>query len=203
MSDSLALPLQFLVRDTRMKKALPIFLIFSACVAALGFQQRSVRSSDLDALVNAERAFARMAAERNTREAFLAFMTDDSIVFTPGPSNGKKTWEARPVRPGLLSWEPIYADISAAGDIGYDTGPWEFRPNGAADKPVAFGNFMTIWKKQADGTFKFALDLGISNPQPTAAQTLSFSNAKAKAKAKASDAQVEAGRNDILDVERA
>jgi ketosteroid isomerase-like protein len=186
-----------------MKKALPILLIFSASVAALAFQQRSVRSSDLDALVNSERAFARMAAERNTREAFLAFMSDESIVFSPGPSNGKKTWTARPVRPGLLSWEPIYADISAAGDMGYDTGPWEFRPNGAADKPVAFGNFMTIWKKQADGTFKFALDLGISNPQPTSAQALSFSGTKAKAKEKASERDVEAGRERLLDVERA
>ncbi len=27
---------------------------------------------------------------------------------------------------------------------------------------------MTVWKKQADGSWKFALDLGISNPEPKA-----------------------------------
>jgi ketosteroid isomerase-like protein len=185
-----------------MKKALPALLLLAVAVSALAFQQKSVRSTDLDNLVNTERDFSRTAAERGTRDAFLAFMSDESIVFAPGPSNGKKTWGARPKRPGLLSWEPIYADISAAGDMGYDTGPWEFRPKGAEDKPVAFGNFMTIWKKQADGTFKFALDLGISNPQPTSAQTISYSSVKSKATLKASDADVEAVRNNILNMER-
>lgn len=184
-----------------MKKALPFLLLLA--LSAIASQQRSVGSSDLDSMVNTERAFARAAAERGTRDAFLAFMADDGIVFAPGPVNGKKSWEARPKRPGLLSWEPIYADISAAGDMGYDTGPWEFRPKGAEDKPVAFGHFMTIWKKQADGTFKFMLDLGISNPQPTtAAQTLEFSAVKSKATMNSSEAEMKAGREDMLKLER-
>jgi ketosteroid isomerase-like protein len=186
-----------------MKKALPFLLVLCAGLSsALALQQKSVRSSDLDSLVNTERAFSRTAAERGTRDAFLAFLADDGIVFAPGPTNGKKTWEARSKRPGLLSWEPIYADISAAGDMGYDTGPWEFRPAAADDKPIAFGQFMTVWKKQSDGTFKFALDLGISNPQPTSAPTLQFSNVKSKAAKNASDADIEPGRKDILNIER-
>lgn len=185
-----------------MKKALPFLLLMSLGVSALAFQQKSVRSSDLDSLVNTERAFSRTAAEKGTRDAFLAFMADDGIVFAPGPVNGKKSWEARPKRPGLLSWEPIYADISAAGDMGYDTGPWEFRPKGAEDKPVAFGNFMTIWKKQPDGTFKFLLDLGISNPQPTSAQTLQSATIKSKATKNASDADMQAGREGVMNIER-
>jgi ketosteroid isomerase-like protein len=185
-----------------MKKALPFLLLWALALPALALQQKSVRSSDLDALVNTERAFARAAAERGTRDAFLAFLADDGIVFAPGPVNGKKSWEARPKRPGLLSWEPIYADISAAGDMGYDTGPWEFRPKGADDKPAAFGQFMTVWKKQPDGTFKFAIDLGISNPQPTSHQTLSFSNVKSKATGNASDTDMEAGRSSVLQIER-
>jgi ketosteroid isomerase-like protein len=185
-----------------MKKVLPLLLVLFATVAALAFQQKSVRTSDLDSLVNTERSFSRTAGERGTRAAFLAFLADDGIVFAPDPQNGKKTWEARPARPGLLSWEPIYADISAAGDLGYTTGPWEFRPKGADDKPVAFGNFMTIWKKQADGSFKFLLDLGISNPQPTANPTLQFSTVKSKVMQNASEADLQTGRNNILNMER-
>ena len=66
----------------------------------------------------------------------------------------------------LLNWYPIVADIARAGDMGWTTGPWEFKSDIKEAKPVAFGNFLTVWKKQADGTFKFAIDLGISNPQP-------------------------------------
>ncbi|HEX8176751.1 MAG TPA: DUF4440 domain-containing protein [Pyrinomonadaceae bacterium] len=185
-----------------MKKALPLLLILCTAASAFPLQQRAARSTDLNALVATERAFSRAAAERGTRDAFLAFMADDSIVFAPGPVNGKKSWEPRPKRPGLLSWEPSYADISAAGDMGYDMGPWEFRPDGAGSKPAAFGNFMTIWKKQPDGSFKFALDLGISNPQPASAQPLSFSNVKSKAAKNASETDMQAGRSSILEMER-
>ena len=55
--------------------------------------------------------------------------------------------------------------------MGYTTGPWQFKQNIKDDKPVAFGNFMTVWKKQTDGSWKFALDLGISNPEPKAPAT--------------------------------
>jgi len=67
------------------------------------------------------------------------FLADDGIIFQPGPVNGKKFWGERPARKGLLSWEPVFADVSRAGDLGYTTGPWEFRPNGREDQPVAFG----------------------------------------------------------------
>jgi ketosteroid isomerase-like protein len=56
--------------------------------------------------------------------------------------------------------------MSRAGDMGYTTGPWEFKNDIQDAKPVAFGNFLTVWKRQADGSWKFAIDLGISNPQP-------------------------------------
>jgi len=100
------------------------------------------------------------------RASFLAFIADDGLLFRPGPVSGKKWWTERPERPGLLSWEPVYADVSRAGDIGYTTGPWEFRPGGPADKPVGHGQFMTIWGKQPGGAWKFLLDIGTSNPAP-------------------------------------
>lgn len=185
-----------------MKKILSLLLILCAPLAAFSVRQKKNSSPDLDKMVNTEREFARTAAAQGTRAAFLAFVADDGIVFSPGPVNGKKTWEARPARPGLLAWQPIYADISAAGDLGYTTGPWEFRPKGPEDKPVAFGNFMTIWKKQLDGNFKFMLDLGISNPQPASTPTLQFSTIKSKAAKKASETDAEAVRSNLLGIER-
>jgi ketosteroid isomerase-like protein len=189
-----------------MKRTLPPLLLLLAAVSlsmkATAFQTQNDHAKDLDALVQTERDFARAAAAKGTRAAFLAFLADDGIVFAPGPVNGKKSWEARPSRPGLLAWEPIYADISAAGDLGYTTGPWEFRPKGADDKPVAFGNFMTIWKRQADGTFKFMLDLGVSNPQPATTQALQVSQTQPKAVRKSSEADLAALRESLLGVER-
>src|SRR5437660_8996202 len=142
-------------------------LACSLAFASLAFAQKGdTRQANRFAIVEAERAFARAAAAKGTRDAFLEFLADDGIIFQPGPVNGKQFWQARAPRKGLLSWEPIFADVSLAGDMGYTTGPYEFRPNGADDKPIAFGQYFTVWKKQTDGSWKVALDRGASNPQP-------------------------------------
>src|SRR5439155_6164657 len=143
-------------------------LFFSLALASFAFAQKGdVRQANRLAIVEAERAFARAAAVKGRRDAFLEFLADDGIIFQPGPVNGKQFWQARAPRKGLLSWEPVFADVSLAGDLSYTTGPYEFLPNGADDKPIAFGQYFTIWKKQTDGSCKIALDRGTGNHQPT------------------------------------
>ncbi len=137
-------------------------------------QKESRRAQNRRELVRMEHDFAKAAATKGTRDAFLEFLADDGIVFQPAPVNGKKFWTERQPRKGLLSWEPVFADVSRAGDLGYTTGPWEFRPNGPDDKPVAFGQYFTIWKKQSDGSWKAVLDRGVSTDKPFAQAELQF-----------------------------
>ncbi|MBV9958542.1 MAG: nuclear transport factor 2 family protein [Acidobacteria bacterium] len=151
-----------------MKKIAPLLILFALAVA--GAAQKSSSSSslapDLQAVVETERAFAQTAMEKGIRDSFLAFIADDGILFRPTATNGKQFLEKQKSRPGLLTWQPAFADISGAGDMGMTTGPWQFREKGPEDKPVAYGTFMTVWRKQADGTWKFAIDFGISYDQP-------------------------------------
>ena len=148
-----------------------IFLTFLfACVSLAVAQKIKQASSPLQSMVDTERAFARMAEEQGVRPSFMAFLAEDGILFRPTAVKGKQWMTENPLpasdkRP-LLSWRPTFADIAGAGDMGYTTGPWEFKTDIKDAKPVAFGNFLTVWKKQGDGSWKFAIDLGISNPQP-------------------------------------
>jgi ketosteroid isomerase-like protein len=114
-------------------------------------------------IINAERAFARLAAETNTREAFLTYLTDESITFGQGPHKGKARTRERPADDELLEWEPAFVDVAASGDFGYDLGPWKFRGHRADAEPIAWGTFVTVWKKQPDNTWRVALDLGTSH----------------------------------------
>ena len=137
-------------------------------------QKQNLRDLNRTALVEMEHAFAKAAAAKGTRDAFLEFLAEDGIIFQPGPVNGKKFWSERQPRKGLLSWEPVFADVSRAGDLGYTTGPWEFRPNGPDDQPAAFGQYFTIWKKQADGGWKAVLDRGVTTEKGFPRPPLTF-----------------------------
>ena len=176
-------------------------LLLGSLLFAQDVTQKTERPSSLRAMVETEIAFARMASEKSTQEAFLAFIADDGILFRPTAVNGKRWMLANPVpttakRP-LLSWLPNFADISQAGDMGYTTGPWEFKSDIKDQKPVAFGNFVTVWRKQADGSFKFAIDLGITHPAQSLQHVDQSSIWQARAKKADSGALSEAEVNSI------
>ena len=119
----------------------------------------------LDSLVAAERAFSRRSVEHGMRDAFLANLAEDGVIFQPLPINGRRAWQERPASPATLIWEPGFAEIAAAGDLGYTTGPWELRPPvGAEDRPVLHGHFVSVWQRAPEGGWKVALDLGITHP---------------------------------------
>jgi ketosteroid isomerase-like protein len=163
-----------------MKKLICLSLLLA--IMSLGFAQKpkkksvlrsaakSPLQSPLQSMVDTELAFARMSAEQGVRPSFMAFIADDGILFRPWAVKGKQWLTQNPVRASdkraLLSWYPAVADVARAGDMGYTTGPWEYKADIHDAKPVAWGNFLTVWRREADGSWKFAIDLGISNPQP-------------------------------------
>jgi ketosteroid isomerase-like protein len=127
----------------------------------LTFAAADLRTS-WESLVNAERAFAETSVEKGTKPAFLAVLAEDSIIFRPRAVPGKKWMQENPAAAGQLNWTPEFADIAASGDLGYTTGPWEFRRN-PQDVPVAFGHYVTLWRKQSDGAWKVEIDIGIGH----------------------------------------
>jgi ketosteroid isomerase-like protein len=151
-----------------------LLLIFLA--ALVGPAQS--RSKELKTLVDTERAFSRMSEEKGIRESFTEFIAEDGILFRPTPVKGKQWMREHPLPPSttrpLLTWQPMFAGISRAGDMGYTTGPWQYKNDIKDAKPSAFGNFMTVWKKQANGEWKFAVDLGVSHPEPKTPSSLTF-----------------------------
>jgi ketosteroid isomerase-like protein len=118
--------------------------------------------SDIRSLVEVEEAFAKMAKEKNTRDAFLAFFADDVVTVGNEPRIGKEYLLKQTPNESWLNWWPVYSYLSASADFGFNTGPWELRNNRSDEKPVAFGHFVTVWKK-VNGEWKAAIDMGISH----------------------------------------
>ena len=72
------------------------------------------------------------------------------------------------------------ADISSSGDLGYTYGTFEFRSKDKDGKPtVDYGKYTSIWKKQADGSWKVALDMGNSSPGTEAVARICWASTRA------------------------
>ena len=161
-------------------------LIFTITVNA----QTQNRTAALAEVVAAENAFADRAAESGTRTAFLEFAADNGVIFNLKPENAKQVWQTRAANNSLLAWRPAWADVSAAGDLGYTTGTWAFSRS-KTDSPGAWGEYFTVWKKQADGTWKFLLDLGIQHDKAEViANSWKSPETKGKNKAKTESAEI-------------
>lgn len=63
-----------------------------------------------------------------------------------------------------LTWTPTDAVMGPSGDLGYTWGHFEGHSKDANGNPVATsGRYITIWRKQADGSWKVALDAGAND----------------------------------------
>jgi ketosteroid isomerase-like protein len=143
---------------------LVLHLCFVSALAQIAPKASLPVMTDSAILVATEKAFAQLAAEKGTKTGFLTYLADDGIIFSPTEVNGKLHWKGRAESPALLAWNPAWADVSFNGKLGYTTGGWEYRPKGKTDKPAAFGEYLTIWRKQPDGSYLAVLDIGISHP---------------------------------------
>lgn len=137
-----------------------ILLLLAAFVAACS---QTDTAPDAAPVIAAERAFAAEAARIGWVEAFEAHSTDDAIVLSAGPENAHASLAGiDPANRGdtSLAWAPDFAGISRGGDIGFTTGPY----NGGG---AAFGQYFTVWRLQADGSWKWIYDGGTNQRTPT------------------------------------
>jgi ketosteroid isomerase-like protein len=133
-----------------------------AALVAIPFCVAHAADTPLAQLVDAELSFSKMAGERGIRESFLHYLADDSVILAPRPVNGKQTTGEGPADSGVLSWYPSLVGVSGAGDLGYTSGPYEYRSApGAA--PVGFGYFISVWRKEANSEWKVVFDAGVRN----------------------------------------
>ncbi len=129
-----------------------------------------------DEMMAADRAFSALSAEKGAHAAFLAYMAEDVRLYdgaTP-PILGKAAvqthYAKNPEAPGTrLTWTPLEADASPDGVLGFTRGTWLYtakKTDGSTAR--ATGYYVTVWRRQADGQYKFTLDIGGSDPKPKA-----------------------------------
>ncbi|HEV2860662.1 MAG TPA: nuclear transport factor 2 family protein [Pyrinomonadaceae bacterium] len=183
---------------------------FMISLAALGAAVAQSPLTNLKAVpktlmpvVETELAFAAAARARGVRDSFIEYAAEDGLLFRRTAVNAREFWrKATPAPTGLLSWYPTYADVSRAGDVGWTTGPWEFREKPDDREASGHGHFVTVWRRQADGTFRFALDMGVRHSAPaTPETTLTFPDSAKRGGPGGSEKEAETARAAIVAAE--
>jgi ketosteroid isomerase-like protein len=146
-----------------------ICFVVSVSIVAPGAQGtagQTEREKAPASLVEAERAFSKTSDEKGIREAFLAWLSPDAVVFRPMPVEGRPVYEGMdPANPAHLVWEPEVAEIAASGELGYTSGPYRMSPQRGVE-PTRFGHYVSVWKKQPDGAWRVFLDIGVQHDRP-------------------------------------
>jgi len=169
-------------------------LILGACVLILaGCGKEDPMADNVRTLVEAERGFARNAIAIGMQKAFLNALADDGVVFRPHAVNGKEWYRDRPDPDAVLVWAPERAEVAESGDLGYTTGPWEFRRGGAGGEILATGRYVSVWKRGPDGVWRLAADIGTSGPAGGAMpDSVTVTGPSRRASVRSSEASLEA-----------
>ncbi len=116
-------------------------------------------------LAAAETAFAAHSMREDMRAAFLAAFADDGMFVRGGWIVSNDWLRPRPAPAIALDWRAQYVEVAASGDLGLSTGPSKIVSKAKPDAPPAYGQFVSVWRREGGGPWKVAVDLGIGHPR--------------------------------------
>jgi ketosteroid isomerase-like protein len=119
----------------------------------------TVRAADLD--------FSARSVKSGAGPAFSEFVAADGASIGTGRSEitcGRDavTKSLAPIGPGVLTWAPRVADAAPSGDLAFTSGDAIIKDG----TDISYSNYLTIWKRQSDGQWRFVADGGNSAPAP-------------------------------------
>jgi len=155
-----------------MKTSAPVALVVLLPLLAV-MAKESVAldlAAEREALLAVDREFARATAEQGI-DGWLSFFAQDATIFPPGApvvtglDNIREHYAATGFDPTGLTWQPVAAELSAAGDLGYTYGTWTFqRAVATGEVRSSSGKYLSVWRKDEQGRWRLVADIGSPDP---------------------------------------
>lgn len=147
-----------------MKSIFPFFPIFFLMINIAAAQ--TPRETAMKEIKAAEKAFNDMATTKGIKEAFAFFAAEDAVIkrgkdsLIYGRAGIAHFYGTDFYKSASVTWAPDFTDASKSGDIGYTFGKYEWLVKDGNGNIIdkATGIFHTVWKKQADGSWKYVWD---------------------------------------------
>lgn len=132
------------------------------CVLMLG---AAFGAGPEEAIMQADRDFNKATQEKRA-EGWLSYFALDEAALQDPPTVGKQAITERYQKlfgnPDFtLTWEPVKGEVFPAGTVGYTTGKYVARfKNKEGKRMESHGHYITLWRKQEDGSWKIVGDSG-------------------------------------------
>ncbi len=147
-------------------RTLVITLLLSAALfAQTPRPQVAEDNSAASVLMQADTDFC-TAVQARGLEGWMEYMADDAVIQREKPYVGREAIRAAVAADWSnpkhrLTWTPDRAQLFDSGKFGYTTGHFESTNETPEHKTVRVtGQYLTVWKRQKDGTWKVSWDGG-------------------------------------------
>lgn len=139
-----------------MKRILTVILLFML----IGCNKQMDLNMNTE-LIKVDKAFSTMCVEEGMNYAFIHYVADDGVMLRPNsmPVVGKTNIESlfrNDDKDIKFTWKPLYGEVAKSGELGYTYGTYKFGVGESQQK----GTYVSIWKKNTKGEWKFVLDSG-------------------------------------------
>jgi uncharacterized protein (TIGR02246 family) len=142
------------------KPCLTLFLFTFICSV-------SAADSKIEQAVRDQDAKWSNAAESRDVDKLVSFYAADAVVLPAHAAIATTKDSIRQIFQRLLSihdvalsWKPTNVIVAGSGDLAYSTGTYEMNaPDESGKSTTDHGKYVAVWKKQADGSWKVAVDI--------------------------------------------
>jgi ketosteroid isomerase-like protein len=115
-------------------------------------------------VTEAEDSFNKLVARKGIKDAYLAVTDPEGIVFKPKLVKITDFYNNIAKQTGSLQWQPKFARISYNGDLAFTAGPYVYQ-NGKTDDDKVYGDYVSVWRADADGKLKLLINAAIQHPE--------------------------------------
>lgn len=142
-------------KDFLWKSMVVIFLfgVFVSCT--------SPKADKLE-VMEVDIAFSNYSLEHGMKKAFYHYASDNAVMLREnshpiiGREEIKKLLSVQNDSLYDFTWKPLNADVSRSGDLGYTYGIYQIK----LQDTIMEGTYVSIWKKNKSGNWRFVLDTG-------------------------------------------
>jgi ketosteroid isomerase-like protein len=136
-----------------------LLLLYTACNFSTK-ENKTFIEDEKRALLKVDKDFATMSVSKGLKNAYVEYIDSNGVLLRP---NSLPIEDASAVDYIIalkdtgytITWKPSKAVVALSGELGYTYGVYEINVQGK--EAFLYGTYVSIWKKQADGKWKFVL----------------------------------------------